>query len=208
MAGGNTLRDTVERARTSCGRAGRFLAGMPGLAAGTVHAAFHFMSLWGSVWILDRTRRAGRVPVNRRAGRFADLRQEFRTSVRRGAGTIRARNVFRTSSPLTAVMDAIDFRVAGPEGAPRLLDRLHRFARERDRVVYAVRSRENPRVVCLTVTIRPDGSGTLVSVRTYRWTAADGLGDPIDTVRRLVREIRDAVLAVDPEARVLEAVGI
>ncbi len=173
-------------------RTGSILVGIPGRIAGLVHAGWYISSLVLSSAVLAKARPSrGRGAAGKPSG----------VVVRRGRGMPRRMATLRVRVPVPVLMGRIRLSAKAPERSSPMLRRMRLLVANPQRTVFALMSIADPRIVCLTLTLRPAGDAAQVTIRTYRWKADDGLGAPHTVVRRLVQELREATAAAEPEVR-------
>jgi len=168
------------------------LGWFPGQIAGLVHAGWYVSSLVLSSALLAKGRPSrGRDAAGKPSG----------IVVRRGRGMPRRMATLRIRTSVPVLAGVIRLPAKAPERSSPLLRRMRLLVTNPHKTVFALPSAADPRILCLTLTLRAEGDFTQVTIRTYRWKADDGLGAPHTVVRRLVQELREATAAAEPEVR-------
>lgn len=166
------------------------LGWLPGQIAGLVHAGWYVSSLVLFCALLAKGRPSrGRDAAGNPPG----------IVVRRGRGMPRRMATLRVKVPVPVLTGAIRSQAKAPERSARLLCRTRVLAANPQRTVFALPSAADPRILCLTLTLRSQGDFTQVAIRTYRWKPEDGLDAPHAVIRRLVRELRETVAGLEPQ---------
>jgi hypothetical protein len=166
------------------------LGWLPGQIAGLVHAGWYVSSLVLFCALLAKGRPSrGRDAAGNPPG----------IVVRRGRGMPRRMATLRINTSVPVLAGVIRLPAKAPEPSSPLLRRMRLLDTNPHRTVFALPSAADPRILCLTLTLRPEGDSTQLTIRTYRWKADDGLGAPHNVIRRLVRELREAAAVSEPQ---------
>ena len=130
----------------------------------------------------------------------------YRSEHTEGMELVKKIITFQTEKNVSDFMNEISLHVTALETAPAVLAKIYLLSKTEDRIIFALGNKINPKIFSFIIIFESDGIVTTGTFKTLNWTEYDGIVGAQDSIKKLIREVKESFTAIDTSAKITESI--